>query len=1066
MKHLLYGIIGLMFSVITIMSVVTLSQASEREQELQSALPDAVKQAVTLSEEDGNYKIQNNDELIALMTKQLSDQINVGEDDNYDKNLTLTVEVLGVDEEKGLLSVKATETYTKLNGKIGNVSAESTVVVDKYTSTIQTASAENVYFQFSDGSILYTGQATTSTEAQRQESEEKLKENANNMLKNYSIIHNSTTGETIYYASDKAEEYAKAHFGTYYTITTFQSMIDNYTFKWIEKERKDNTVYFELEFAIDEGETPKTRTLTLNPNGGTIYNQSDNFTVDCTYDYAQTLPTAFLENTKNNQTTRLGTFLGWYDKDGEYVGKGGDTVDCRNLTATTSTKDTDNITLTAKWEYVVYTIHYELNEGTVSANNPTTYTAGDKNFKLNNPTKTGYEFVGWTGSNGTTPQKDVTVDTRSGENLQYEANWELQTYTISFVEKDGKTPVQGVESITYQTGNIIYIPEPDKNDQPFGYDFIGWTGDVYTTPTKNITLDKTYAKDITFTANWEANGDTLIHCDYNGGKNEAEKENEDLVVNIKDSTDVILPIPTKEDYLVDYITNSANEKIEKNDSGQFIATVTKEDTFTYHWKYAYYYIEFESFDDTQTTGTQEKMTCKVDELETLPESTIKFKNDRYIFWHYNTKKDDTGITYGPNSNVKNLAEPGKTITLYAQFCLEKWDLIVKDYQNGDDLKANMTFINDTFKLEPKKTGYTFDKWEIEKGCEEYIDSFENNVITTSDDVTLTAKWKANTYTITFNSNGGNTPSQTSATVTYDKAIGTLPTVTKNCDGSYHYTFAGWFTAASGGTQVTANTIYKTASDVTYYAHWTATAHSNRIYSSSGATCTSASTENHICDACGYTWVTHATAAYGHATNFAHDSEATCTTNGVGHYYCSRCGATWGWNTVHAYAVGHDFPYLVANPDYVNRSNFFSPGGGNQNSPYWWTFATIGQNKNNKAYEKICNIGGTMYSTPDSAMLCCLAGNSNAGANIFTESWSIDWNTHVQYNNCRRCGTTQVYNGNRMFFMSNVVWSSGSKKAGFSVEGPNNGTCTAWWRATVYCGNSGAWASSDGGSGTW
>ena len=69
------------------------------------------------------------------------------------------------------------------------------------------------------------------------------------------------------------------------------------------------------------------------------------------------------------------------------------------------------------------------------------------------------------------------------------------------------------------------------------------------------------------------------------------------------------------------------------------------------------------------------------------------------------------------------------------------------------------------------------------------------------------------YTVTWNANGGST-SKTSQIVKKGSAIGTLPTATR--DG---YNFKGWYTAASGGTQITASTVPTAA--VTYYAHWAA-----------------------------------------------------------------------------------------------------------------------------------------------------------------------------------------------------------------------------------------------------
>ena len=69
-------------------------------------------------------------------------------------------------------------------------------------------------------------------------------------------------------------------------------------------------------------------------------------------------------------------------------------------------------------------------------------------------------------------------------------------------------------------------------------------------------------------------------------------------------------------------------------------------------------------------------------------------------------------------------------------------------------------------------------------------------------------------TITWNANGGTAVNATSGKA--GNAIGTLPTTTRT-----GYTFAGWFTAASGGTQITTTSTYPTSGNVTYYAHWIA-----------------------------------------------------------------------------------------------------------------------------------------------------------------------------------------------------------------------------------------------------
>ncbi len=71
-----------------------------------------------------------------------------------------------------------------------------------------------------------------------------------------------------------------------------------------------------------------------------------------------------------------------------------------------------------------------------------------------------------------------------------------------------------------------------------------------------------------------------------------------------------------------------------------------------------------------------------------------------------------------------------------------------------------------------------------------------------------------TVTVSFDGNGG-TPSAASISGLAGDAYGALPTATRT-----GFTFAGWFTAASGGTQVTASSLFE-ESVTTLYAHWTA-----------------------------------------------------------------------------------------------------------------------------------------------------------------------------------------------------------------------------------------------------
>ncbi len=89
-----------------------------------------------------------------------------------------------------------------------------------------------------------------------------------------------------------------------------------------------------------------------------------------------------------------------------------------------------------------YTIDYILNGGNVSGN-PVSYMADTLPITLKNPTRNGYIFTGWTGSNGSIPQISVTITKGTTGKLNYTANWEKITYSPSPSTKPSGTGSSG-----------------------------------------------------------------------------------------------------------------------------------------------------------------------------------------------------------------------------------------------------------------------------------------------------------------------------------------------------------------------------------------------------------------------------------------------------------------------------------------------------------------------------------------------------------------------------------------------------------------------------------------------
>ena len=113
---------------------------------------------------------------------------------------------------------------------------------------------------------------------------------------------------------------------------------------------------------------------------------------------------------------------------------------------------------------------------------------------------------------------------------------------------------------------------------------------------------------------------------------------------------------------------------------------------------------------------------------------------------------------------------------------------------------------------PTRAGYTFAGWWTAPSGGTQVTATTTVSITSAQ--TLYAHWTLNTYNVTFDANGGSV-SSASKTVTYAAAYGDLPVPTRA-----GHTFAGWWTAASGGTQVTTSAKVSITSAQTLYAHWT------------------------------------------------------------------------------------------------------------------------------------------------------------------------------------------------------------------------------------------------------
>ena len=118
--------------------------------------------------------------------------------------------------------------------------------------------------------------------------------------------------------------------------------------------------------------------------------------------------------------------------------------------------------------------------------------------------------------------------------------------------------------------------------------------------------------------------------------------------------------------------------------------------------------------------------------------------------------------------------------------------------------------NLTLPIVPTKVGHTFMGWYTAKTGGTQVTG--NTIYQTQGPSTYYARWEARSYAITWDLGDGKTETTQQ---TYGEPLKLPADPAKD-----EYTFAGWYTAETGGTEVTEDTVYTADGPSTYYARWT------------------------------------------------------------------------------------------------------------------------------------------------------------------------------------------------------------------------------------------------------
>lgn len=503
-------------------------------------------------------------------------------------------------------------------------------------------------------------------------------------------------------------------------------------------------------------------------------------------------------------------------------------------------------TLTAYFTLKSYTVTWNANGGTVSPAS-TTKTHGSTLGTLPTPTRAStaeysYTFAGWfTAASGGT---QISTTTTVIGNVTYYAHWTAtkRSYTATFNGNGGSTP--SPSSITKEYNVALgTLPTCTRT----GYTFLGW----YTASSGGTKISTTtvVTKNITYYAQWSINSYTLTF-NPNGGT--VTPTSKDLEYNSAYGT---LPTPTRASD-AQYTYTFAGWYTAATGGTQVTATtkMAAKDTIVYaHWtsNTRSYTVSYQTTYGTlnrtsQSVAYNSKGSCTL----TMPDNTAEFT---YTFVGWYTAANGGGTKVGSELTLETPAIKG-TVTYYAYVTRSTKSYTHTFNANGGGTVSPATITkayNTALGTLPtvSRTGYTFIGWFDTSATSGGTQATTTTKVTGTK--TWYARWSINSYTFTFDKNGGNTPSATTITKEYNTAVGTLPTCTRNANNTYTYAFAGWFdtSASSGGTQLTTTT--KVTSNKTWYARWTSTYKNYTVtWNGNGGTPSKSSSSFHYNDALG------------------------------------------------------------------------------------------------------------------------------------------------------------------------------------------------------------------------
>ena len=400
----------------------------------------------------------------------------------------------------------------------------------------------------------------------------------------------------------------------------------------------------------------------------------------------------------------------------------------------------------AGWNFLGYKITFNTDGGTDVSSQSIMEDEGLVT-KPQDPSKVGYDFSGWYSDEACTVPFDF--ETKIAADTTIYAKWTIKSYTVTF-QTDGGTEI---EAQTVEYGSKV--TEPEEAPEKEHYTFAGWYKDINRRTPYNF--DSSVTGEISIYAKW--NKVSYKATFISDGQTVAEYTLDYL-------SEITKPVqPKKTGYTFGgwYADNTFKTEFD------FTQLIKDNVTIYAKWIIITYTVKFES------NGGSEVASATVDYNTSVTAPANPTKAHYTFAGWYKDSKLRTKYVF-----TDKITE---NITLYANWDTESYTVTFNS-NGGTEISSSSVVYNSTVKepAKPEKTGYTFAGWYADSGLTTPF-NFTTGITA---NITLYAKYKINTYTVTFNSNGGSATAV--ATVEYKSVVAKPADPAKQ-----YYTFGGWYT---------------------------------------------------------------------------------------------------------------------------------------------------------------------------------------------------------------------------------------------------------------------------------